>query len=184
MASYENIVPDTTNDTNFQLASDSSVYSYNTNQINFYNNINSLITKNPLYNDTLTTIKWNTYYYKKYKAENNLLYVINIVCLLIIVINILKNKFIFFDNKSYSVIIGIILGYLVIHILYNLWSIMYKDELNFDENDHMFNDNHAVGLGINGRATSDSTTNSCSTTTPTIPNVSSEAITTYLDTNI
>ena len=47
----------------------------NESQINFYKSINTLI-KNPSYKDTLYSIKWNTYYYKKYKAENNLLYFI------------------------------------------------------------------------------------------------------------
>jgi len=175
MTSYKDISLNVTTDSSFQLTKNNSIYSYNTNQISFYNNINGLI-KNPLYTDTLETIKWNTYYYKKYKAENLLLYFIIVVCILFIVINILKNNYIFFDDTSYSVIIGIILAYSAIHIFYNLWNIMYKDNLNFDENDYIFNNMRKDASTSNN----DSDTDGCSKTTVSPSNVSSEDIDNYL----
>jgi len=183
MTSYKDISLNVTTDSSFQLTKNNSIYSYNTNQISFYNNINSLITKNPLYTDTLETIKWNTYYYKKYKAENLLLYFIIIACILIIVINILKNKYTFLDDISYSVIMGIILAYSAIHIFYNLWNIIYKDNLNFDENDYMFNNMYKNGSpsSSNPNSNADSDTGgSCSKTTVTPSNVSEEDIDNYL----
>ena len=136
------------------------------NQINFYKSVDNLI-KNPAYTDTLYSIKWNTYFYKKYKAENNLLYFIMVICVLIIIINLLKQKFTYFDDVSYSVIIGIILAYSFIHIFYILWSITYKSVSNFDENDYMF-DNTNIGkdeTNIDESDIDESDPNSCSKTT-------------------
>jgi hypothetical protein len=134
-------------------------------QIKFYNTINEII-KNPAYTETLYSIKWNTYYYKKYKAENGLLYFIMGICVLIIVLNLIKKKFPYFDDISYSVIIGIILAYSFIHILYILWSITYKDKFNFDENDYSFDTEPNYGTDLSNN-NSNSNSVSCSKTTVT-----------------
>ena len=146
-------------------------------QIEFYNSINSLL-KNPAYTDTLSSIKWNTYYYKKYKTENNLLYFIMGICVLIIVLNLLKKSFTYFDDTSYSVIIGFILAYSFIHILYILWSITYKDDLNFDENSYEFDN----GQDISGQDIHTSGKKKyCSTNTTDLYEISSSDITSFLN---
>uniref|UniRef100_A0A6C0ETJ8 Uncharacterized protein n=1 Tax=viral metagenome TaxID=1070528 RepID=A0A6C0ETJ8_9ZZZZ len=160
-----NINPSLPNDPSFNIQDIN-----NETQMKFYNSVNTLI-HNPAYTDTLSSIKWNTYYYKKYKAENNLLYFIMFICVLIIILNLLKRNFTYFDDLSYSVIIGIILAYSFIHILYILWSIMYKDKLNFDENDYMFDNKNVTGKDLNkttnldGTITSSTVAKSCSKTT-------------------
>lgn len=83
--------------------------------------------------ETLKQIEINTYYYKKYKSENKILYFIIFILILIIIINIIKKRFPFFDDLSYSIIIGIILGASLLYIIYLLWDAMNKDDQNYDE---------------------------------------------------
>jgi len=111
--------------------------SINPNPIKFYNQVNdNLISKK---NDHLRQVQINTYYYKRYKSENQLLYFIMIVCVIIIVISLIKQRVPFFDDFAYSIIIGIILSISFIYILLSLWRIIYKDNYNYDEDDYLFN---------------------------------------------
>lgn len=79
--------------------------------------------------------RWNTYYYKKYQSQNNLMLFIIGACIVIIILTIIKNNVPYFDETAYSVIIGIILGIMIIHISKVIWFIYNKDNMNFDEND-------------------------------------------------
>jgi len=114
--------------------------SFNSNQYNFYSDVNdSLDELNEPVQDNLKQIQINTYYYKKYKSENRILYFIMIVIIIIIIISFIKAKILFFNDTLYSVIISIILAYSILYILNSLWLIMFKDNKNYDENQHMFN---------------------------------------------
>lgn len=132
---------------------------YNQKQSRFYNqiqsNINSL--KMPI-NDDLKQIQVNTYFYKKYKAENNILYFIIIILVIIIIISIIKKKFPFLDDLSYSIIIGIILGFSLLYIIYLLWNIINKDHQNYDE---YYYDQYNYNYDENGNDISNNTNLSC-----------------------
>ena len=107
--------------------------------LKFYNQINNNLTSKQ--NNHLRQVQINTYYYKRYKSENWLLYFIMIICVIIIIISLIKQRVQFFDDYAYSIIVGIILSFSFIYILYYLWSIIYKDNHNYDENQYLFNTN-------------------------------------------
>jgi uncharacterized membrane protein (DUF485 family) len=98
------------------------------------------------YNDYLQDIhnkqknvEINTYHIKKYRKQKHLLYIILIICLIIVFVSYLKNRYdSYFDDYAYSSIIGIILGISFIIILYVLWDIYLRDNVNFDEYDPIF----------------------------------------------
>jgi amino acid permease len=92
-------------------------------------------------NQDILAARWNTYYYKKYKSQNNILLFIIGICALIIILKLIHKSYPFFDNKSYTVLVGIILGITVIIVGYLLWNILYKDSSNFDEFDYSYYDN-------------------------------------------
>ena len=109
----------------------------NPKQNKLYDQVNDNLTSKK--NDHLKQVQINTYYYKQYKSENQLLYFIMIVCVIIIIIAVIKQIFPFFDDYAYSIIIGIILSISFIYILSSLWRLVYKDNHNYDEDDYLFN---------------------------------------------
>ena len=109
----------------------------NSNQFKFYNQVNDNLTSKT--NNNLRQVQINTYYYKRYKHENELLYFIMIVCLIIIIIALIKQRVPFLDDLAYSVIIGTIISISFIYILYFLWKFIYKDNYNYDEDQYLFN---------------------------------------------
>ena len=111
--------------------------SINPNQIKFYSQVNDNLTSKQ--NDNLRQVQINTYYYKRYKSENQLLYFIMIVCVIIIIIALIKQRLPFLDDFAYSIIIGIILSISFIYILSSLWRLLYKDNHNYDEDQYLFN---------------------------------------------
>lgn len=84
--------------------------------------------------EVVNQIRWNTYYYKKYRQQTHLLFFIICICVLMIVLSKLRSAY--FDEKAYSLVIGIILGVTFIYMLYGLWDILLKDDKNFDEYDY------------------------------------------------
>ena len=116
--------------------------SYNFNQISFdqskqtafYEDIHDILNedKNP-------DNKWNIYYYKRYKAENSLLYFIMIICIIIIILSSIHKNFKFFDTYSYSTIVAIILAISIIYIIKQILDIMFRDKQNFDEYNYLYN---------------------------------------------
>lgn len=121
---------------------------HNETQSLFYNQVkNDLNTLKMPINDDLKQIQVNTYYYKKYKAENYILYFIIIVLIIIIIISIIKKRFPFLDDLSYSIIIGIILGFSLLYIMYLLWIIINKDHQIYDE---YYYDQYNYGYNENG----------------------------------
>jgi heme/copper-type cytochrome/quinol oxidase subunit 4 len=116
---------------------------YNPNQYKFYTQVNSSLNglTTPL-NEDLRQLQINTYYYKRYKSENNLLNFIMVVFIIIIIIALIKKQTPFFDDLSYSIIVGTILGIALLYIVYSIYLLMHKDDYNYDEDDYadyMFN---------------------------------------------
>lgn len=103
-----------------------------------YLNANS-INKDKHLNEHLKQVHVNTYYYKRYKSENKLLYFIMFICFIIISIALIKRKNPFFDDLSYSIIVGIIMGLSLLYIGYYLYLLIHKDNINYDEDDYKFN---------------------------------------------
>jgi len=75
----------------------------------------------------LEEIKWNTYFYKKYKHQTNLMGVIIGICILL---NLFHNAI----PKQYFIAgAGFILSVAFMYVLYVLWDLNMRDSLNFDE---------------------------------------------------
>jgi hypothetical protein len=151
-------------DASFSTPSD---LKFNPEQMAFYKkvekNMNAL---SQTTNQHLKQIQINTYYYKRYKAENQLLYFIMIVLIFVIIISLIKNKFPFLDDVAYSIIIGTILGLSIIYIVYSVWIIIQKDDKNYDENAYSYMTKNIKS----GTDTSDFTNDSClDTILPDIP---------------
>jgi hypothetical protein len=141
---YKNVTFVTT-DASFATPSDMT---FNSKQYNFYKgvekNMNALSKTS---NENVKQIRINTYYYKRYKAENQLLYFIMVILLFVIIITLIKKYYPFLDDLAYSIIIGSILGLSIIYIVYSLWIIMNKDSSNYDENnnDYTYTNNITSG---------------------------------------
>jgi len=93
-------------------------------------------------NQDILMARWNTYYYKKYKSQNNILLFIIGACVLIVILKILHKFNPFFDYKAYSVLVASIIGLTVIIVGYLLLNILYKDNSNFDEIDYGYYNNN------------------------------------------
>ena len=129
---YLDICYNVTKDPNFSIKDDSH---FNKGQYKYYvqanNAINELV--NVPYTEDLRQIQINTYYYKRYKSENELLHFIMFVFIVLICIAIIKKNVPFLDDYAYSIIIGIILGLSILYIIYKLWILFNKDDFNYDE---------------------------------------------------
>ncbi len=77
----------------------------------------------------------NNYYIDKYVNQRKILYVIDIYCVIIILLTLIKNNFSYFDEISYSTIVGFLLATLFIYICYKLWDIFLRSEYIYDEYD-------------------------------------------------
>jgi hypothetical protein len=132
-----------TTDASFSTPTD---LSFNPNQYKLYKqiekNFNAL---NESTNENVRQIQINTYYYKRYKSENQLLYFIIIVLVFVIVISFIKKRYPFIDDLAYSIIIGTILALSIIYIIYNLWIILNKDDKNYDEHKYDYTSNIRTG---------------------------------------
>jgi len=129
-----------TTDASFATPSDMT---FNSNQYNFYKKVEKKMNAlSKISNENVKQIQINTYYYKRYKAENQLLYFIMVVLLFVIIITLIKKYYPFLDDLSYSIIIGSILGLSIIYIVYSLWIIINKDSLNYDEKTYSYNTNN------------------------------------------
>lgn len=96
------------------------------------------INKDTHLNEDLKKVQVNTYYYKRYKSENQILYFIMIICFIIISIALIKKKLTSFDDLSYSIIIGIIIALSLFYISYSIYLLTYKDEVNYDEDNYPY----------------------------------------------
>lgn len=133
---YLDIEPDTINDFSFNSPNDAK---FNPNQYKLYNQMNkSLDYLNKPINEDLKQIRINTYYYKRYKSENHILYFIMIILFIVIIISIIKKRMPFLDDVAYSIIVGGILALSLIYISICLYKLMIKDNHNYDEDDYHF----------------------------------------------
>ena len=117
-----------------------STYFENPNKSKFYNQVNDSLNelKDPIENKLKQT-QINTYYYKKYKSENQILYFIMIIIIIIIIISLTKKIVPFLDDFAYFIIISIILGFSLLYIIYSIWYLIHKDKQNFDEDYYRYN---------------------------------------------
>lgn len=80
-----------------------------------------------------------TYYYKKYKAQKNILMNIILAASLTIVLIYLNKHFKFILNDTLFVLaLGIIFALLVIRIFIELFDILFRSNINYDEYDFTF----------------------------------------------
>jgi hypothetical protein len=77
----------------------------------------------------------NNYYIDKYNHQRKLLYVIDVYCIVIILLTLIKNNFSYFDEVAYSSIVGILLAVMVVYIIYQLWDMFLRSERIYDEYD-------------------------------------------------
>ena len=108
--------------------------------MSYYDRLNSIVSNaanEP--NEDILVAKWNTYYYKKYQAQNNILLFIIGVCVFVIILKIMNKSFPYFDRSSYLTILGITLGLTAVVLIYSIRNIYYKDDMNFDEIDYGYN---------------------------------------------
>jgi hypothetical protein len=107
---------------------------FNSSYKNKLDSINSQYDEKRIpYDEMVKQIRWNTYYYKKYSQQSRILFFIIFICIIMLTLSKLRSAY--FDEKAYSVIIGIILGIAFIYTFYGLWDIFIKDDKNFDEYD-------------------------------------------------
>jgi len=91
-------------------------------------------------NNDIHVAKWNTYYYKKYKMESNVLTFIIIVCIIINILTFLHKTYPYFDRSAYLIMVGFILAITILLLFYAFTQIYNKDDMNFDESDYGTND--------------------------------------------
>lgn len=87
-------------------------------------------------NENIKAARWNTYYYKKYKAQNRILIFIIVICVLIFILTHVKKIYPYFDKPSYLIIVGAILAISILILIYLYIDIFRRDNMNFDEFDY------------------------------------------------
>ena len=98
-------------------------------------NINSY---DKTFDNKMRMVEINTYYNKKYKAYANLVYLLIILTLPILVLSILRKRNLL-PATIVDVLIAIIMvlgGYLVLR---NIYDLMWRDNMNFDEYNWWYN---------------------------------------------
>lgn len=71
-------------------------------------------------------IKWEIYYYKKYTYQIHLLWVVIGVCILL-------NLYSFLPAFLFPGLAGLTLAVAFIYLVFRLWDLMIRDDMNFDE---------------------------------------------------
>lgn len=86
-----------------------------------------------IYNDK-RQIEINNYYYKKNKAQMNILYIFIILCIVVYILNVLQNKLQEYVSDSViSIITGLLVASFIIYLFYALYDILLRDDIIFDE---------------------------------------------------
>jgi hypothetical protein len=133
-SNYADLDVSITNNINSQIDENNQMtnilYSAN-NEIEKYKKL--LDIKHENVEDVLNSIRWNTYYYKRYQKINEILRYFILVCIVLIILSRLQSPY--FDNSAYLFITGTILSLLFIYIMYKLWDLYIRDNINFDEYD-------------------------------------------------
>jgi len=71
-------------------------------------------------------IRWDIYFYKKYNYQTHLLWVIIGVCILL-------NIYSFLPSFLFPGLAGSTLAIAFIYMVYGIWDLMFRDDMNFDE---------------------------------------------------
>ena len=75
-----------------------------------------------------------TYYYKKNKSQLTILYNLILVIVFLIILTFLNNHVKFIINDLlYGIIVGVVIALFSIYIFYQLFDILMRDNINFDE---------------------------------------------------
>jgi hypothetical protein len=98
-------------------------------------------------NNKLRLTSINTYYGKKYNAQKNIMQTIALICVLIIILSILRNRELL-PPKIYVVLIGIIIIIGLFNIGNKIIDLSNRDNMNFDEYNWYFNKSLAPATGI------------------------------------
>ena len=96
-------------------------------------------------NEDIQVARWNTFYYKKYKAQNNILLFIIGVCVFVIILKLLRRGFPYFDQTSYLTVLGITIGLTAVVLIFAINDIYYKDNMNYDEVDYGYHELNQTG---------------------------------------
>ena len=75
----------------------------------------------------LEEIKWNTYFYKKYYYQTQLMGIIIGICIVINIFHRVVSPNVFIAGT------GFILSIAFVYLLYRIWDLTMRDSLNFDE---------------------------------------------------
>lgn len=79
------------------------------------------------------------YYYQKNKTQQNILYYLFIVCVIVIILTYINIHFnVFLTDTIYSIIVGIIGSLYIIYFIYSFYDILIRDNTNFNEYDFMW----------------------------------------------
>jgi hypothetical protein len=89
-------------------------------------------------NNKLRLVSINTYYGKKYNAQKSIMQTIALICVLIIILSVLRNKELL-PPKLYVVLIGIIIIIGLFNIGSKIIDLSNRDNMNFDEYNWYFN---------------------------------------------
>lgn len=81
----------------------------------------------------------NIYTYKKYKAINEILYIVLFITILILLLTILNKNIDYFDNVAYGILVGVIIAVGVIYIIQKILDILFRNNLNYDEYEFEYN---------------------------------------------
>lgn len=85
-------------------------------------------------NDNIKKNQLYTYYYKKNKSQLSILYNLILVVVFLIILTFLNNNVKFIINDIlYGIIVGVIIALFSIYIFYQLFDILMRDNINFDE---------------------------------------------------
>ena len=103
-----------------------------------------------IYNDK-RQIEINNYYYKKNKAQINILYMFIVLCIVLYVLNIMQKQLGEYVNDSIiSITSGLLIALFIIYLFYALYDILLRDDIIFDE--YLNNWSGKTGLSIGNKS--------------------------------
>ena len=121
----------------FQLVNNEIIKLFNTNNVN------------------KTYTLSNIYKYKKYKAINEILYI------LILLLTILNKNIEYFDNIAYGILVGVIIAVGFIYIAQKIIDILFRNNLNYDEYEFNYNKPEKMYIYKNIPFSTSDNTNKC-----------------------
>ena len=107
--------------------------------INFFQLVNNEIIK--LFNTSNVNKTYslsNIYTYKKYKAINEILYIILFITIAILLLTILNKMVTYFDDVAYGILVGVIIAFGSIIIVQKIFDILFRNNINYDEYEYKY----------------------------------------------